>query len=406
MMAVFYSEGMRKLLLERVKPWNGKGIQSKQIMHDIVKKNYTHVNHEYMTFFDQFKPEVLLKALHVDKPEIFDFDPDKGQGYFSGRYLYKLLRYIGVEDFAILDAIQSDKDSYKVYYGQYNVLMTKIGDPNYKGFGKASPETTTQYLKRTPDVLLVMTKRSSDIQFYPQHYFKTNLTFDEHIQYNNVEYIADSMIISNFNQHMCQKGHEICGITCGKKRFMYNGWMQKSVDKGITNTMFNHVPCALMPHDWLDRSKPAFCIDHKQCDLAYHDNAKKYQNDMCFAYNKGPRIYVYIRADLLKRKYTKKTQHTDAKVTTCPEGKVLNPKTGRCVKIAIKKVVPSAQCPEDKVLNPKTGKCVLITGKVGQEIIKSLCPPDKVYNPKTKKCLKKDGKAAKLLAIKSVLVQK
>jgi len=43
----------------------------------------------------------------------------------------------------------------------------------------------------------------------------------------------------------------------------------------------------------------------------------------------------------------------------CPEGKVLNPKTGRFVKIKAPKV-PKApkECPEGKVINPKTGRCI------------------------------------------------
>jgi len=54
----------------------------------------------------------------------------------------------------------------------------------------------------------------------------------------------------------------------------------------------------------------------------------------------------------------------------CPEGKVLNPNTGRCIKdktgaVAAKspKVAKAAKspkkCPEGKVLNPKTGRCIL-----------------------------------------------
>ena len=56
----------------------------------------------------------------------------------------------------------------------------------------------------------------------------------------------------------------------------------------------------------------------------------------------------------------------------CPEGKVLNPKTGRCIKtenflkanIKTKTNMPPGvkpepkKCPEGKVLNPKTGRCI------------------------------------------------
>jgi len=50
----------------------------------------------------------------------------------------------------------------------------------------------------------------------------------------------------------------------------------------------------------------------------------------------------------------------------CPEGKVLNPKTGRCIKKEnfLKANMPPGvkqvpkKCPEGKVLNPKTGRCM------------------------------------------------
>jgi hypothetical protein len=44
----------------------------------------------------------------------------------------------------------------------------------------------------------------------------------------------------------------------------------------------------------------------------------------------------------------------------CPEGKILNPKTGRCIvnKAAVAAKSPK-KCPEGKVLNPKTGRCIL-----------------------------------------------
>ena len=59
----------------------------------------------------------------------------------------------------------------------------------------------------------------------------------------------------------------------------------------------------------------------------------------------------------------------------CPEGKVLNPKTGRCILIknAMKADATKSpkKCPEGKVLNPKTGRCILIRNiKIVKKIIK------------------------------------
>lgn len=409
MMSTFYSEGMRKLLLTKLPSWEASK-QSKKIITDMLLKHYTYSNHEHMAFFNKFRPEKLLKELHLEDPTVFDFNPDVSEGYASGRYMYKLLRYLGITDFSILDAIDTGKDhDYNVYYGQYNVIITNPKNHNFKAFGKASPAQTAEYLSKSPEVLLIMTKRSTDVQFYPTHYYKARMKFDPIIKYNGDDYIADSMIVSNFNQGVCKMGHEICGITCGNQRYMYNGWMKHSQDKGMVNKMFNHVPCALMKHDWLDRSLPGFCIDHKNCDLLYHKDKNKEAKELCFSYTKGPRVYTYIRADLLKKKTAVKKKPAQPKpdtVKTCPEGKVLNPKTGRCVN-ATGKLGQSlsgpqkakASCEDGKIMNPKTGKCVNIQGKVGQEVLKSLCPEDKVYNIKTKKCVKKNGKVGKSIIV-------
>ena len=57
------------------------------------------------------------------------------------------------------------------------------------------------------------------------------------------------------------------------------------------------------------------------------------------------------------------------KIKSCPEGKVRNPKTGRCIKkenlekqtkktAPTKVAKPAKECPEGKVINPKTGRCI------------------------------------------------
>jgi len=64
----------------------------------------------------------------------------------------------------------------------------------------------------------------------------------------------------------------------------------------------------------------------------------------------------------------------------CPPGKVINPKTGRCVKVdgaAGKAALREAPAPAPAALQAKT------------------CPPGKVLNPKTLRCVKADGWAGK-----------
>jgi hypothetical protein len=61
-------------------------------------------------------------------------------------------------------------------------------------------------------------------------------------------------------------------------------------------------------------------------------------------------------------------------------------------------------CDEGKIINPKTGRCVKKDGKIGKELLKSrhksnnkVCNEGKIINPKTRRCVKKDGKIGKEL---------
>ena len=61
-------------------------------------------------------------------------------------------------------------------------------------------------------------------------------------------------------------------------------------------------------------------------------------------------------------------------------------------------------CPDEKILNKKTKRCVLKTGKIGKKIlnkvnsstksslIKKDCPDNKIYNTESKRCVLKSGK--------------
>ena len=69
----------------------------------------------------------------------------------------------------------------------------------------------------------------------------------------------------------------------------------------------------------------------------------------------------------------------------CPDGKIMNPKTGRCVSIngpTGKKLLASKKpktpkrkdCPDGKIMNPKTGRCVSINGPTGKKLVASQKP--------------------------------
>jgi tRNA A-37 threonylcarbamoyl transferase component Bud32 len=103
----------------------------------------------------------------------------------------------------------------------------------------------------------------------------------------------------------------------------------------------------------------------------------------------------------------------------CPDDKILNPQTNRCVKKTGKigkKLLNKSKsnqnqppCPDDKILNPQTNRCVKKTGKIGKKLLNKSkpnqnqppCPDDKILNPETNRCVKKTGKIGKKLLNKS-----
>jgi hypothetical protein len=132
--------------------------------------------------------------------------------------------------------------------------------------------------------------------------------------------------------------------------------------------------------------------------LINDDDIERYKN---FKFSSGSNSSEDITPEeLLQGKLSGKLS---GKAKDCPDGKVINPKTGRCINI--KKVVEKEKekevkvqrvevkdCPPGKVLNPVTNRCVKIQGVKGPVLVKD-CPEGKVINPKTGRCIKIDNKA-------------
>ena len=76
--------------------------------------------------------------------------------------------------------------------------------------------------------------------------------------------------------------------------------------------------------------------------------------------------------------------------SSCPEHKIRNPVTGKCVikKVKSKSAKMREPCPENKVRNPKTGRCVTQKIKKSKSAkMREPCPENKVRNPKTGRCV-------------------
>jgi hypothetical protein len=190
----------------------------------------------------------------------------------------------------------------------------------------------------------------------------------------------------------------------------------------INKELARKIPCELMKYDWNIKYNGDFCLNPAKCIPEALQHQLK-DHDLCFNFSKGKRILVYVRKDA-KPDTSMMTEHNISKnipvpvnippklpkspkppksPKKCPEGKILNPKTGRCILIKKNKTtfknlpkLPKSpkKCPEGKVLNPKTGRCILIkniksTFKNLPNLPKSpkKCPDGKVLNPKTGRCI-------------------
>jgi len=101
---------------------------------------------------------------------------------------------------------------------------------------------------------------------------------------------------------------------------------------------------------------------------------------------------------IINRKNTRKNTRKK-----CPKGKTLNKKTNRCI-IDRKKTEKKKICPPNKILNPKTNRCILNRKLPEDEVIEFnyKCKPGYIYNNATGRCVKKDGPSGKKILISSI----
>jgi hypothetical protein len=470
---MFYSQRSRKILLDTSKGWNKKKelfTILKHILDDKYLKAESRESEDYRKFSDDTFGKVL-SLLYKENKTLFPYKPKAISGGFNPEYyigrLYKLLNVdYKMYDYNIADNVFAYSFLNEEFNNdvEYKVVKKNINTYFYRN-------ATFKYIEEDivpPPILMVIVRDDNKNTNFYKDLFPNNIinegatkdslkSMQEQIVYKGVEYSLDSVLLANWNINK-KNGHAIAGITCKKNKYVYNGWTRTSmdpvmVDKNITR----NIPCELMKYDWNIKYNGDFCLNTNKCipDSLKH---KLKEHDICFNFSKGKRILVYVRKDA--KPDTSMETNSVAPIKSpvkpivkpkspkkCPEGKVLNPKTGRCIMIKKKPPIKSPpkpivksppkpiikspiksppkpivksphkpivkpkshkKCPEGKVLNPKTGRCILIKKKPHvksppKPIIKSpiksppkpivkpkspkKCPEGKVLNPKTGRCI-------------------
>jgi hypothetical protein len=427
LMTLFYSDGVREFLKKQIKTGEIKKNNKKlySVLKDVLENRHLNINNQDSVYFNELKPENILKILHEEDNKTFYFNPDNHTGHWGEYYLVRLLEYIGMKKNSLfLEYV--DDDSYPSFYysvlnGEPDLVIEKTYKDEKKSFFWRYTSKSMKFkVPADPDVLIVtnmftksITKSTKNIAIKnddPKDKIK------EIITYNGSQYKLDGMLLTNFNFNQCSKGHQIAGVTCKDKRYMYNGWITGTADPAKKGEVSFRSPCSLMKYDWLD-NKHNFCISKKSCGLEQTND----KTDLCFNTNKGTRTFFYVKINETIPKV--KTPEIKFKVD-CHKNKIFNPDTGRCVsktskkgKELVKESGEKPECPEKKIFNPKSGRCVLKTSKRGKEILESKdeksddkksknkksnkkkeCPEKKILNPDTGRCvLKTSNKGKELL---------
>ena len=466
LMAIFYSELMRNFFiseLPNIKERLVKHPKVMEILEDLLFNNYRINEKNNQHFYNAFRPENILKELNKADKKIFFADDTIIESGFQGKlYVDQMFKFLNVKEKVLYLDITSEH-RYRLTHKNADVIGYEIDKEgfitvHYEQFSKiprSNPYWKFRALNKTSVYEFKTTKRYNmpeDIDVINLNMINTSAAPPEVLQFKNSRFVLDSMMIGNFNFESCKMGHEIAGITCKSKKYLYNGWTGKTNDpalkikvdelydaiqekekelqtfkkqfswKGLVSkkerqnkdNALNNIhdelsdledefmvqmklyqrekPCNLVRYDWGTDDKN-FCIDTEKCEYPKRSS----ESDLCFNVKMGPRSYMYVR-DKFKDMDRASAIQSYKKLPEKP---------------STPKKPEKKECPPEKILNPKTNQCVSRTGVVGKKLLveaeakkpsppkRKECPPEKILNPKTNQCVSRTGVVGKKLLVEA-----
>lgn len=287
---MFYSQRSRKVIMESSKTWDIRGktgvertvfslFKKLLYMHYLIVGDDPAKSSEYKTFNEDTFVEILNQLYEMNSNDFPYYPDDNEEGHQMDSYIYKLYNLFGV-DCKMFDMYSND-----LYYSTINKEFDNINIDSEKPAFIHHLNHTYEDDGHAPSILIIAT----DPLFTP--YINNKIVKDdvkreltsmkEELTYNSASYILDSVYLVNAN--MTGFDHAIVGMTCKKKKFIFNGQP--------VNYKRNF-PCVLMRHDWNILQDRDFYLSNNDCELHYEPET---ENENCYNFSEGNRNFIYVR---------------------------------------------------------------------------------------------------------------
>jgi len=125
---------------------------------------------------------------------------------------------------------------------------------------------------------------------------------DDVIKYNNKLYKLDSCSIVDYNDKL---EHNIAGITCGNKKYIYNSWQNPKTSKNINTE--------LIEYDWDINNNTNFIYNIEKLDKLKLD-----KKEINISFASGNRTLIYVLYDI---NYDGDDDYKTKKQNTCPKSR-------------------------------------------------------------------------------------
>jgi len=293
--AIFYSQRSRSKVTNRYYLWDNKG-SIYSLFKKVLFDRYLTVGHlrqsdEYKDFPEEMFID-MLRILHQMNRKHFAFNPDKHYiGFGPEHYLGKLYTLLGIE-YKMFDI---NKVTTNFSYSPFNKEYDDKFWVNITDGGAVILHNSIQLISEyednrvIPDILIIRITTNNVVELNKNIIDDMEIrpeleSMNDEISYNGSMYNLDSVILGNFNN--TDDDHVIVGMTCKKKKYIYNGipYMGK---RGY--------PCHLIKHNWNIRSDKDFYLSDNDCVI--HARPKYFGgfNERCYNFSKGMRILIYVR---------------------------------------------------------------------------------------------------------------